>query len=153
MKEFCDRLAKKEPVPGGGSVCAYSASVAVGLIVMVAQYSKGKGKSRRVENRIEGILKRGNTIRLRLMDLVDLDAQAYAGVVQARGKGKREQNRALREARKVPMEVGKLCLKAVDLIPFLVLNGSKYLLSDLEVAAELLLSAHSGALRLCRSNG
>ncbi len=152
LQSYLDVLAKKEPVPGGGSVSAYTAAMAVGLISMVAGYSLGKGKAKAIETRINKILSESKKIRERLLELTDLDAAGYLGIVRSRGKSKVEQNKAKRQAAKVPKEVCRLSYKAIRLIPYLVKNGNQYLVSDLEVAAELLLAAHYGAAVLCRTN-
>ena len=42
LVEFAAELAKKTPVPGGGSVAALSGALAAGLLAMVANYSVGR---------------------------------------------------------------------------------------------------------------
>jgi formiminotetrahydrofolate cyclodeaminase len=152
LKSYLDILSKKEPVPGGGSVAAYTAALAVGLIVMVARYSEGKSELRNVDKKIKKIISDAQVIKDKLLVLVDLDAEAYMGIVKAKGLSAQKKNQALKKAQKVSLDVSRLCLKAVDCIPYLVVNGNKYLLSDLEVAAELLLSAHRGAMILYKTN-
>jgi len=153
LKSYLEILEKKEPVPGGGSACAYSAALAAGLISMVAVYSKNKGKSKTVELRIEKISEQSKGISHRLLELVDLDAKAYLNVVKAKNKSAGEKKKALMEAQKVPAEICQLSYRAVNLISYLVKNGNKYLISDLEVAAELLFSAHRSASILYQANG
>ncbi|MCK5581017.1 MAG: cyclodeaminase/cyclohydrolase family protein [Candidatus Omnitrophica bacterium] len=146
LKEYLDVLASRNPTPGGGSAAALTASTGVALIAMVARYSLGKGASKAVEKRIEKILEKSEAFRKRLLECVDLDAQAYLKVVAARKGTAREKKAASRQAQKVPLEVSKLCCKAVDLTPFLVEKGNKYLVSDVEVAVELLLAAYKSAM-------
>jgi len=147
IKEYSDVLSKKTPVPGGGSAAALTAALAASLISMVANYSKGKSKSKRVEGKINNILKASEVIRKRLLVLVDLDAEAYLKIVKARESASlKKKKEAKKAARSVPQEICKLCYKAVALTPFLVENGNKYLLSDIEVAIELLLSAYNCAV-------
>ena len=52
---------------------------------------------------------------------------------------------ARRKAAEVPLEVCKLCYKAVRLSPVLVRYGNKHLISDVKVALELLLAAFNAA--------
>lgn len=146
LKEYTLELSKKEPVPGGGSAAALVAATGTSLIIMVANYSLDKGKSKAQENKFKKIIKDGTAIRNRLLELVDLDAEAYLGVVKARGKSKAEKNKAKRKAKAVPKETAKLCYKAIQLGPYLVEHGNKHLLSDVEVAVETLFAAFNSAM-------
>ena len=139
------------PVPGGGSASALSAALGAGLISMVAQYSLGRKHSVAVEKRIRKILKESEQIRKRLLDLVDLDAQAYLRVVQTRKSSPQQRHRAEQAAAKVPQEIGRLCYKAVQLAPFLVANGNKYLMGDVEAAVEILSGAFSASKAFLKS--
>lgn len=145
LREYLDVLSKKTPVPGGGSAAALTAATGAALVSMVANYSKGQNQSKQIENRIRSILKQSEQIRKRLLELVDLDAQAYLGVVKSRRAQVRLRKKALRDASKIPHEVCRLCYKAIQLTPYLVENGNPHLISDIEVAAELLLAAFNSA--------
>ena len=146
LQEYLDVLSKKTPVPGGGSAAALVAATGDALLLMVAHYSKGKSKSKSVENRIQKIIARGAALRRRLVALIDLDAQAYLSVVKARRAGAGVKKLALRRAAGVPREVCRLCYQGVDLLPFLVERGNKHLMSDIEVAAEMLMAAFNAAM-------
>ena len=76
---------------------------------------------------------------------MDLDAKAYLSVVKARKESRQTKAKALRQARKVPQEVCRLCYESVQLTSFLVEKGNRNLLSDIEVALELLLAAFRSA--------
>jgi len=145
LTEYVDVLSKKVPVPGGGSAAALTGALGVALIEMVANYSQGRSSSKRTENRIQKILQHSTQLRQRLMELVDLDAQVYLKVVQTRKAPAKEKKAALKDACDVPREVGKLCYKAVRMTPFLVEQGNPYLISDIEVAIEMLLAAYNSA--------
>jgi formiminotetrahydrofolate cyclodeaminase len=143
--EYLDVLSKRTPVPGGGSAAALIAATGAALVSMVANYSKGWSKSKRVENKICSLLKQNEQIRKRLIDLIDLDSKVYLNVVKTRGASAQIKKKALKEASKVPLEVCRLCYKAIQLIPYLVENGNPHLTSDLEVAAEMFLAAFNSA--------
>ena len=126
IKEYLNVLSGKEPVPGGGSATALTAALGVGLITMVANYSKGKSNSKAVEKKIQKILMESRKMKKRLLELVDLDAQAYMGIVKAKKGSAKEKNAAEKKAKNVCSEVCKLSYKAVQLTPFLVIKGNKY---------------------------
>lgn len=146
LKEYLDVLAKKEPVPGGGSVAALAAALAAGLMAMVIRYSLGKASSKVIERRLQSVLVKTEQRRGRLLQLVDLDAQAYLKVVESRGKSPAEKRKAKAQAIAVPREVSRLCYQLIQLTPVLVSYGNKYLLSDVEVAVELLFAAYKSAI-------
>lgn len=145
LKEYLNSLSAKSPVPGGGSAAALTAALGVALISMVANYSKGKSACNRTEARIKGTLQKSERIRKRLLELVDLDAKAYLKVVAARKSSVKAKKSALKKAAAVPREVCRLCYDAIQLTPFLVQKGNKNLISDIEVASELLLAAFNSA--------
>jgi formiminotetrahydrofolate cyclodeaminase len=153
LQEYLDRLSRREPVPGGGSAAALTAAMAVGLISMAANYSIGrKSNTPAVEKRLAKILTHSESIRLRLLELTSLDSEAYLSVCAARSLDKKAQAQAARVACAVPQEICKLCYKAVQLTPYLAKKGNPYLLSDLEVALELLMSAFNSARIMVRIN-
>ena len=145
LEQYLDALASREPVPGGGSAAALSAALGAGLVSMVTQYSVNKGSPVDVEAKLQEILQQSEILRKKFLELVDRDAEAYLGVVQARKGTEEEKKAAAVKAAAVPRELAELCYQAIDLTPFLVLNGNKYLLSDVEVAVELLNAAFKSA--------
>ena len=152
LQEYVKLLASKQPVPGGGSAAALSASLGTALISMVGRYSIGKGKAKSIDSRIQKIVSDSDRIYRRLLQLADLDAKAYLKVVAARQGTSKQKKAARQQAMKVPSEVGHLCYRAIQLTPYLVKEGNKYLLSDLEVAAELLYAAFNSAMISVRAN-
>jgi len=143
LQEYLDQLARREPVPGGGSAAALTAALGLGLISMVTNYSIGrKSNTKAVDKRLSQILTNSEAMRLRLLELTSLDSEAYLKAQKGESK----------EAKAVPQEVCKLCYKAVQLTPYLVEKGNPHLLSDVEVALELLMSAFNSARVMVRIN-
>ena len=145
MTEYTRVLSLKVPAPGGGSAAALTAALGAALLSMVANYSLGKGAAREVEQKLKNTLKESERLRKRFLQLVDLDAQAYLNVVETRKAAPAKRNAARRKAAQVPLEICKLCYKAVQLSPTLVRYGNRYLISDVKVALELLLAAYNAA--------
>ena len=143
VKEYLDVLAKREPVPGGGSAGALVGALGAGLISMVAQYSLGRKSPKSIDKKISRIFSQSEKIRQRLLALVDLDAQAYLEVVNSRQGSAQKKKAALKKARQVPQELCRLSYKAVNLLPYLVRKGNPYLRSDLEIALEMLWAAYA----------
>jgi formiminotetrahydrofolate cyclodeaminase len=153
LQEYLKQLSMCSPVPGGGSAAALTAALGSGLISMAANYSIGrKANTPAVEKRLAKILTHSESIRLRLLELTSLDSEAYLSVCAARSLDKKAQRQAARAARAVPQEICKLCYKAIQLTPYLAQKGSPYLLSDIEVAIELLFAAFNGARVMARAN-
>jgi formiminotetrahydrofolate cyclodeaminase len=119
---------------------------------MVANYSIGKSKSKYIETRLQNIIKKGTALRKRLIALIDLDAQAYLNVVKVRQGSEKTKKAALKKAAKVPREVCRICFNAIDLAPFLVEKGNKHLVSDIVVAAEMLMAAFNSAMANVEAN-
>lgn len=152
LKEYLGVLAQKTPVPGGGSAAALTGALGVALLSMVANYSKGKGKSRLDENRLSQIIDQCEHIRAHLLELVDLDAKAYLKVTKKKFSSAQVRKAALKESHDVPFKVCRLCYKAVAITPFLVEHGNKNLISDVVIAVELLFAAFNSASTLSKYN-
>lgn len=146
LKEYINVLSAKSPAPGGGSAAALSAAVGTALLGMSARYSQGKGRPKNIEKKIARVVKESGKLQARLLELVDLDAKAYLGVVKARQGTPAAKRAASARARAVPLEICRLCLKAVELTPDLVRYGNKHLMSDVEVAVELLVASYKSAM-------
>ena len=153
LVQYLDQLSTKEPVPGGGSAAAYAAALGTGLLSMVANYSLGrKANTKTVEARLLRSRTASEVIRKRLLALTSLDSEAYLQIVAARSKDNKTQRLASRNAAKVGEEICRLCYKAMDLTPFLVEKGNPYLLSDVEVAVELLRAGYNGSMVMVKIN-
>lgn len=153
ISEYLEQLSRREPIPGGGSAAALTAAMGVGLLSMVTQYSIGrKANTAAVEKRLKASLVQTEAMRRRLLQLATLDSKAYLGVSKAKSKDIKTQKAATKQARLVPAEVCQLCYKALQLAPFLVDRGNPYLLSDVEVAVELLFAGFNGAKVMVRIN-
>ena len=146
LREYLDVLASRNPVPGGGSAAALTGALGTALLSMAAQYSVRKSNPESLNQRIQKILLNSEKLRKRLLELVDLDAQAYLNVVKSRQAGEKAKKTALAKAASVPREVCRLCYRGVELLPYLVEMGNHHLISDIEVAAELLLAAFNAAV-------
>lgn len=153
LTQYLDQLSSKAPVPGGGSAAALTAALGAALVSMVANYSIGrKNNSKMLNQKLKAIVKQSEVIRKRLLVLASLDSEAYLQVRASWSLDKQAQKKASKAARSVPLEVCKLCYKALDLTPVLVTQGNPHLLSDVQVAAELLMAGFNGAIVMVKVN-
>ncbi len=144
LAEYLEKLAAREPVPGGGSAAALTGAMGAALIEMVARYSLGKGKPEGVEQELAAVLEKAGALRLRLLDLATRDSQAFLNMREARKAGEDAYRKACALGADVPREVRDICGQALALTPLLHKEGNMRLISDV-VAAELFLKAGAGA--------
>ncbi len=156
ISDFLDKTASGSPVPGGGSAAALSASVAAGLIEMVANVSMGKTAGSEIEDTLKGIGKDAHNFRNRLMADIDRDANAYQQVLEAyrlpkcRGDEKSERDNAIQGALKhaalIPLGVAETAFRLMGLAETVALKGNKNARSDAAVAIMMARTAVLSAL-------
>ena len=88
VREFIERVASGEPVPGGGSVAALTASLAAGLAEMVARLTIGRGDAPGRDDAMAGLIGRAAVLRARLLAAADEDSEAYERVLARVPHGK-----------------------------------------------------------------
>ncbi|MBI3746118.1 MAG: cyclodeaminase/cyclohydrolase family protein [Chloroflexi bacterium] len=155
LDAFVSRLASAEPVPGGGSASAVAASLAAGLVAMVASLSEGRPKYAmyiEVHRRTKAA---GLELADRLLRIADEDAASYAAFGTAM-KMPRETvdeqaarttaiQAAARVAAEVPLRCVEACLEVVENAELLAARCNVNASSDLDVAALLAEAAARGA--------
>ncbi len=145
--EFIEALASKEPTPGGGGASAYAGALASALASMVGNLTVGKKKYADVEKRVQSELLELADTRLRLLELIDADAAAFAPLAAAYGmpRGTDEEaaaqkaalQAALVDACEVPLEIMRQCVQVVESGVFLAKHGSVLAVSDAGAGAVL----------------
>ncbi|MDD3780414.1 MAG: cyclodeaminase/cyclohydrolase family protein, partial [Proteiniphilum sp.] len=124
LKQFLERTAANEAVPGGGSSAALSAAIATALTEMMANLTIGKKKYAAVEERMKQIAAEMSANRAHLVNDIDRDADAYRLVMDAYRQPKiTEEEIALRDekieeatkiASLIPMEVAERAFNLLD---------------------------------------
>jgi len=155
IRDYVDRASSDAPTPGGGSVSALVGALGVSMGCMAANFTVGRKKFRRVENRVREILARLDTARERLLALTEEDSRAYGAYEEARALPRETDaqkqaraaaiQRAMRGAMAVPLEVVRVARAVLDDLVGLVDVANPYLLSDVGVSAIVAEAALRGA--------
>ncbi len=143
LDSFAEVLAAKESVPGGGGAAAYVGALGVALGSMVANFTVGKKRYAAYEQDILRLIDEAKELRIRLVELIDGDAEAFQGVGQAyalkRDDPQRESaiSNACLEAAQVPLLIMQACAESIELLEEIYEKGSRMLLSDVGCGALL----------------
>src|SRR5258708_12167549 len=77
LKIYLDDLASAKPTPGGGSATALSCAMGAALASMVARLTLGKAEYAGVQQEIESLVQRVESLRERFQQLIQEDIDAY----------------------------------------------------------------------------
>ena len=162
LKQFLEKTANNEPVPGGGSISALHGAVAAALTEMLANITIGKKNYSAVEETMKLNATKASALRTEFLNDINRDAEAYNLVFQAfRLPKDTDEQKVLRsekiqEATKVaalvPMEVAERAFELLDLISETTRKGNKNAITDGCVAMMTCRTAVLGALLNVRIN-
>ena len=162
VKDFLDKVAGNDPVPGGGSIAALGGALASALATMVTGLTIGK----KGYEASEEVMQHAQTITHRLLDefiaLIDKDSAAYNEVFacfklpKTTDEEKAARSAAIQEATKqaalVPLEVARKALDMMSVIADVARLGNRNAVTDACVAMMAARSAVLGALLNVRIN-
>jgi methenyltetrahydrofolate cyclohydrolase len=156
VKAFLEKVASEEPVPGGGSIAALSASISAALIQMVGGLTQGKKSTPALDEIMAEMIQTASQLQSRMLEDIDRDAQAYAQVMKSyrRPKGSEEEKQArgeaiqeaLKEAARVPLSVAEAGVGLLRLAEVAVRQGNPNAVTDAAVGTLMARSAVLGAL-------
>ena len=151
LVEFTTELASKAAVPGGGGASALVGAGGVALGNMVGSLTVGKKKYADVEEEIKSLMEQAETLRVRMLDLIEADAACFAPLAKAYGIPKEDSNRdvimeeALKTACSVPMDIMRTVCEAIALMEAFAKKGSALAVSDAGCGAVCCKAALQGA--------
>ena len=162
VKEFLNKVAGSDPVPGGGSVAALNGAIAASLAAMVAGLTEGKkGYEEHLElmQRIRELALQSQTS---FITDIDKDSEAYTQVFacykmpKATDEEQKLRSEAIQEATKyaalVPMQVARNGFELMEIIADVVRLGNKNAITDACVAMMSARTAVIAALLNVRIN-
>jgi glutamate formiminotransferase/formiminotetrahydrofolate cyclodeaminase len=162
VKQFTQETASESAAPGGGSVSACMGAMGAALGTMVANLSAHKkGWDERWEE-FSGWADKGKTCQDELLRLIDLDTQAFNGIMEAFGlpqkneddklKRKKAIQLATRQAMEIPFRVMQVSYESMEVLMAMAKTGNPNSVSDAGVGALAARSAVMGAALNVRIN-
>ena len=162
VKDFLNKVAGSDPVPGGGSIAALNGAIASALAAMVANLTIGKKHYADCEELMKQIAERAAGLKEEFVADVDRDSEAYDRVFacfkmpKATDEEKAARSAAIQEATKfaaqVPMEVARRAYGLMDTIAQVARKGNQNAVTDACVAMMAARSAVLAALMNVRIN-
>src|SRR5262245_52286254 len=142
---FLDRVAAREPAPGGGAAAAVAVALAAGLAAMAARFSGADLPD------APAVAEQADRLRGAALALAGEDAAAYAAVLDALRLPTTADERAVRlrqvleRATEVPLAIAEAAADTATLAARLATGGNVNLHGDAAVAVLLADAAARGA--------
>lgn len=153
VKDFLNKVAGSDPVPGGGSIAALNGALASALAAMVANLTIGKKKYAEVQEDMLAIAQEAEGLMTAFTTDIDRDSDAYDRVFACfkmpkdTDEEKTARSAAIQEATKyaaqVPLEVARRACALMPRIAEVARRGNQNAVTDACVA---MLSARNAVL-------
>jgi len=151
IQTFLDELASKSATPGGGSAAALMGAQAAALVSMVCHLTIGKPKFAEVEAEMQDVLKKAESLRSKLTDLIQSDIDVFNQLMSKYALPKEaEEEKAIRsaaiqevlkDATDVPMQCVYACVEVIQLSKVAAEKGNPSAVSDAGAAVMAAYSA------------
>lgn len=162
VKDFLNKVAGSEPVPGGGSIAALNGAIASALTAMVAHLTIGKKGYEPHEELMRHVAEVALQENSTFVEDIDRDSEAYDSVFacfkmpKATDEEKAARSAAIQEATKyaalVPMQVARNAYELMTVVADVARLGNRNAVTDACVAMMSARSAVLGALMNVRIN-
>ena len=152
INNYLQRLASKEPVPGGGSVSALCGALASALSSMVSNLTLNNKKYSLIHKKIAFNQNKIEEIMGNMREFMDKDSFAYEKfsialkMDKTNPKRKKEMVKASVYAAEIPLQMADKIIELLKPISFLAKNGNLNAISDIGIALELMIVALKGAI-------
>lgn len=162
IKNFMDLLASKSATPGGGSVAALTGAMGAALLSMVGNLTIGKESYQDVEDEVKILLRKSETLRAALEELVEQDIEVFNQLMavmklpktneEEKENRKKQIQTALVDAAKVPLDIAHKCIDVIGVCQKMAERGNKNAISDVGVGVILAVAAFESAIINVRIN-
>jgi glutamate formiminotransferase/formiminotetrahydrofolate cyclodeaminase len=162
LHSFLEGVGSETPVPGGGSVAAYTGALAAALVKMVARLTLNRERFATVHTQMAAIAEEADQLTTQLYSLASQDADAYSAVMTAyqlphETDGEIEAREeaihlALQKATDIPLQVCHLSMRVLDLAESVVAYGNPAAITDSGTAGTLARAAIRAAAYNVRVN-
>lgn len=162
VKNFLNKTAGNDPVPGGGSISALNGAIAAALGEMVTRLTIGRKKYADREAEMTTLLAEIEPVRNELETDIDRDSDAYNLVFDAfklpKDTDEEKSTRsaaiqsATRYAAEVPMQVARRVISIMSKLEVIARTGNQNAVTDACVATMCARTAVLGALMNVRIN-
>ena len=153
VKDFLNKVAGSDPVPGGGSIAALNGALASALAAMVANLTIGKKKYAEVQEDMQAIAQEAEELMTAFTADIDRDSDAYDRVFacfkmpKETDEEKAARSAAIQEATtyaaQVPLEVARRACALMPRIAEVARRGNQNAVTDACVA---MMSARNAVL-------
>jgi len=155
IDDFLDRLASKDPTPGGGGAAAIMGAMGAALVSMVCNVSFGKKGCESAERELREVCAQSEALRKRLTAMVADDVSAFGELMAAyklpKNTDDEKQQRShaiqasLKRATEVPLACARDCAEVVGLSRRAGEHGYLGVISDAGVAVSAAYAAARSA--------
>jgi methenyltetrahydrofolate cyclohydrolase len=162
VADFMQNLGSDSPAPGGGSVAALSGALAAALLSMVCKLTIGKKGYESFRDEIGQGLDRAEGLSKVLLERVDLDTEAFNGVMAAFKMPKEPEEagkartaavqRGYKVAVQSPLATARECVDVLRVAENLLGKFNVNALSDLGVASQQAFAGLEGAMMNVKIN-
>jgi formiminotetrahydrofolate cyclodeaminase len=140
IEQFLAALASQSATPGGGSAAAILGAMGAALVSMVCNLTIGKKKYAEVEGDMQAVLAKSETLRRKLIGMIEDDVRAFDAVMGAYGMPKESDEdkaargeaiqAALKLATDVPLACARAAREVIDIAATASDKGNLNVISD-----------------------
>lgn len=153
ISEYCDLLASRKSVPGGGSALGLVLEIAASLTLMVINFTIDKKGYENCFEEMQNLRQEVMKIKQEAHCIIDDDGKAYRKVMDAyKSQDVIKINEASIFGCEVPYRLYKLSEKLESICQIVKEKGNKNLVSDAMIALDLIKTIYPGSILNIKCN-